>query len=184
MTALDAIIDAASRFIDMLLASLLAIMVVLVFGNVVLRYAFNSGITASEEVARWAFVWMTFLGALVALREHAHLGTDVLVARLPRAGKRLCLAAGQLLMIGTTCLLFIGSLAQVKVNMAVKAPVTGVSMAFFYASGMAFAVPAAAILLRELWRTATNRLRDDELVMVVESEDVLHMPAQPKVRDT
>ena len=37
-------------------------MVVLVFGNVVLRYAFNSGLTMSEEVSRWLFVWLTFMG--------------------------------------------------------------------------------------------------------------------------
>ena len=54
-------------------------MVVMVFGNVVLRYGFNSGITVSEELSRWLFVWMTFLGAIVALRNarppgHRHAG--------------------------------------------------------------------------------------------------------------
>ena len=65
-------------------------MVVLVFGNVVLRYGFNSGITVSEEVSRWLFVWLTFLGAIVALKEHGHLGSDMLVARLPPRGKKRC----------------------------------------------------------------------------------------------
>lgn len=37
-------------------------MVVLVFTNVVLRYALNSGIAVSEELSRWLFVWLTFLG--------------------------------------------------------------------------------------------------------------------------
>ena len=64
-------------------------MVVLVFGNVVLRYGFNTGITVSEEVSRWLFVYMTFLGAIVALREHGHLGVDMLVNRLPVAGKKI-----------------------------------------------------------------------------------------------
>ena len=66
----------------------LMIMVVLVFGNVVLRYGFNSSITVSEEVSRWLFVWVTFMGAVVALREHTHLGTDVLVSRLPPSARR------------------------------------------------------------------------------------------------
>ena len=48
-------------------------MVLLVFGNVVLRYGFNSGITVSEEVSRWLFIWGTFMGAIVALREHGRL---------------------------------------------------------------------------------------------------------------
>ena len=65
----------------------LLLMVVLVFGNVVLRYVFNSSITLSEEISRWLFVWITFMGAVVALREHAHLGTDALVSRLPPAGQ-------------------------------------------------------------------------------------------------
>jgi hypothetical protein len=45
------------------IAACLAAMVVLVFGNVVLRYGFNSGIAVSEELSRWLFVWLTFMGA-------------------------------------------------------------------------------------------------------------------------
>lgn len=46
------IIDGYCRLLDALIALALAVMVVLVFGNVVLRYGFNSGITVSEEVSR------------------------------------------------------------------------------------------------------------------------------------
>ena len=81
------LIDRVCGLFSFLMVACLALMVVMVFGNVVLRYGFNSGITVSEELSRWLFVWMTFLGALVALRTHSHLGTDSLVARLPRAGR-------------------------------------------------------------------------------------------------
>ena len=77
------IIDLYCRILKCTIAVCLAVMVVLVFGNVVLRYAFNSGITVSEELSRWLMVWLTFLGAIVALREHAHLGVDTLVRALP-----------------------------------------------------------------------------------------------------
>ena len=60
-----------------LVVACLAVMVVLVFGNVVLRYAFNSGISVSDELSRWLFVWITFMGAVVAMREGTHLGTDI-----------------------------------------------------------------------------------------------------------
>ncbi len=46
----------------------LAVMLVMVFGNVVLRLFFNTGIDLSEEIPRFAFVWMTFLGAVVGMR--------------------------------------------------------------------------------------------------------------------
>jgi TRAP-type transport system small permease protein len=168
---LTRILDAYCRLLEYLIAACLAVMVVLVFGNVVLRYGFNSGITMSEEVSRWLFVWLTFLGAVVALKEHAHLGSDMLVSRLPLWGKKLCLVAGQLLMLFITWLLFSGSLAQAKINWEVEAPVTGASMAIFYGVGIVFAVSAALILLRDLWRVLSGQASEADLVMVKESEE-------------
>ena len=166
------LLDRFCRGLDILSGTALAIMCVMVFGNVVLRYAFNSGIAVSEELSRWLFVWMTFLGAVVAMKEGGHLGTDLLVSRLGHNGKRVCMAISQLLMLGCTWMLFQGSLAQVKINLDVEAPVTGWSMAIVYAAGIAFAVPVGALLVVQLWRTLANRLSDAELVMVQESEDL------------
>jgi TRAP-type C4-dicarboxylate transport system permease small subunit len=170
-------LDRICRVLEWLLALCLVTMVVMVFGNVVLRYVFNSGIAVSEELSRWLFVWMTFIGAIVALKEHGHLGTDIVVARLPRWGKRLCMAASQLLMLWVTWLLLQGSLAQTRINADVEAPVTGLPTAVVYAAGVAFAVPALLLLLAALWRTVSGRLSDDELVMVQESEDLAQVKA-------
>jgi len=167
---LTRIIDGYCWLLDALIAAALACMVVLVFGNVVLRYGFNSGITVSEEVSRWLFLWMTFLGAVVALKEHAHLGSDTLVSRLPRPGKRICLIAGQFLMLYITWLVFKGSLDQTRINWDASAPVTGLPLAIVYASGVVFAVSAAVLLVRESWRALLGRVRDEELVMVKEEE--------------
>ena len=165
-------IDRYCRLLEWTIALLLAMMVLLVFGNVVLRYVANSGITVSEELSRWLFVWMTFLGAIVAVKEHGHLGTDMLVSKLGPKGKRVCLVIGQALMLYATWLLFSGSLAQARINWDVEAPVTGLSVAIFYSSGIVFAVSAGLLLAREMWRTVSGELRDDELVMVQESEDL------------
>ena len=117
-----------TRALDMLSGLCLAIMVVLVFGNVVLRYTMNSGITVSEELSRWLFVWLTFMGAVVALREHGHLGTDVLVSRLPAVGKKVCLVLAQIAMLYVSWLLLKGSWAQMVINADTEAPVTGASV--------------------------------------------------------
>src|SRR5262249_16807536 len=110
------------RAVEALLALLLLAMVVMVFGNVVLRYAFNSGITMSEELSRFCFVWLTFIGAIVAMREGTHLGMDNLVARLPRAGKLACLGASQALIAGCCAVLLWGSWRQHDINASVAAP--------------------------------------------------------------
>ena len=169
------LIDGACKGIEFLIALGLAIMVVLVFGNVMLRYGFNSGITLSEEVSRWLFIWGTFLGAVVALREHGHLGVDMVVQKLPRAGKKVCLAAGHLVMLYIVWLLFQGSLAQTRINWDVSAPVTGASMAVVYTSGIVFSVCAALILALDLYRLLSGQIADDELVMVQESEEAVQL---------
>ena len=161
-----------TRALDMLSGLCLAIMVVLVFGNVVLRYTMNSGITVSEELSRWLFVWLTFMGAVVALREHGHLGTDVLVSRLPAAGKKVCLVLAQVAMLYVSWLLLKGSWAQMVINADTEAPVTGASVGIFYASGVLMGGSAIAILLRDLLRTLFVPLSDNELVMVQESEEL------------
>jgi TRAP-type C4-dicarboxylate transport system permease small subunit len=171
-------LDGYCRVLEALMALAMAAMVVLVFGNVVMRYAFDSGITVSEEVSRWLFVWLTFMGAVVAVKEHGHLGTDMLVGRLGPAGKKACLVLAQLLMLYITWLLISGSLQQARINFDVEAPVTGASVAIFYASGVFFGVSSGLLLIRELWRNVTGQLKESELVMVQESEDLAALEAQ------
>lgn len=163
------------RLLSVVIVVCLAAMVLMVFGNVVLRYGFNSGITFSEELSRWLFVWLTFLGAIVAIREHGHLGTDMLVSRLPLAGKKLLHVVAHVLMLYVSWLIFSGSLAQTRINWDVEAPVTGASLALFYGVGVVFAVSSALLLLNELLRVLTGKASEGELVMVQESEDLAHL---------
>jgi len=166
------IVEGYFKLLKILIALFLAIMVVLVFGNVVLRYAFNSGITVSEEVSRWLFVWLTFLGAIVALRQHGHLGVDALVRRLPNAGKRACLIVTQILMLYATWLLLQGSWEQTMINLDVKSPSAGISMGLIYGVGVVFSVSVGIIILHDLYRIFTGQMSEAEMVMVKESEEL------------
>ena len=142
-----------TRALEGLIALMLAAMVVLVFGNVVLRYGFDSGITVSEEIARWLFVWLTFMGALVALHREEHLGSDFLVSHLGPRGRQACRVLGQLAMLGVCAILLHGALTQMRINADVRAPVTGASVGIFYAAGVVFAAGAAVLLVAQLVRT-------------------------------
>lgn len=162
------------RVLEYLIALFLAIMVVLVFGNVFMRYALNSGFTVSEELSRWLFVWVTFLGAVVALRDNAHLGTDMLVGRLGPAGKKICMTLSLIAMLYCLWLVFKGSYDQSVVNWDSTSAVMEVSMGWFYSSGVVFAVLSAPILLLDLWRLLSGQIDDQHLVLIQESEDVPH----------
>lgn len=167
------IIDLYCHALKFVIAPCLAAMVVLVFGNVALRYLFNSGLTQSEELSRWLLVWLTFLGAIIAVREHAHLGVDTLVKVLPTLGKKICFVISYVLMLWANWLLVQGSWKQAVITYGDAAPATQLSVGlFFYSSGVVFGVSAAVIMLYDLYRVLTGAAKQDELVAVKESEDV------------
>ena len=154
---MERILDFYCAVLKGVIALCLAIMVVLVFGNVVLRYGFNSGITVSEELSRWLLVWLTFLGAIVAVREHAHLGVDSLVRMLPATGKRVCFIINYSLMIYADWLLLTGSWRQTLINIDDRAPATSLSLGIFYFVGVVFGVSAGVLLVYDLFRVISGQ---------------------------
>ena len=153
------IVTAYFQVLRFFIAACLVVMVVLVFGNVVLRYAFNSGITVSEELSRWLFVWMTFVGAIVAMKDRAHLGMDSVVSRLPLWGKKACFILSNVLMLYAVWLFASGSWQQTIINLDNRAPATGLSSGLYYGVGLFFCVSAAAIIAYHLFRVTTGRIR-------------------------
>lgn len=150
----------------------MAMMVVMVFANVVLRYVFNSGITVSEELARFCFLWLIFVGSVVAMRERGHLGVDSLIARLPRSGKVLFVLISNALMLWVCYLFFVGSWRQTVVGWGTLKPATGIPMAFHYATGLVMSLGIAVILIGNTWRVLSGKASDAELIQIVESEEV------------
>lgn len=164
-------INAFFKLLEFLVVVCMAAMVVMVFGNVVLRYGFNSGITVSDEMSRYCFIWLTYIGAMVAMRDGAHLGVDTLIRRLPRAGRKLCFALNQLLMLFCNVLFFMGTFEMHELQRTNISPVVGISMIWVYGIGYVVSVVMGAINLHRLWQLFTNQLSDEQLVQVMESED-------------
>lgn len=81
----ERIFIAANRF---LIIAMMAAMVVMVFANVVSRYIWNYSFIWAEELSQYLMVWITFLGAGLALREGRHVAVELLQDRLPSKTKR------------------------------------------------------------------------------------------------
>jgi TRAP-type C4-dicarboxylate transport system permease small subunit len=63
-------------------------MCIAVFGQVVYRKVLEGSIPWSEELARYLFVWMVWLGASLGVYYKTHFGIDLLVKKLPVFSKR------------------------------------------------------------------------------------------------
>jgi len=117
------------RAADRLMAAALAVMVVLVFANVVLRYGFGTGIASAEELSRLLFVWMVFIGATAAYPRGEQMAFLGLLARF--RGKALLVATQFVhLMVILACgLVGWGAWQQVVIGLNSKSVVLGYPMA-------------------------------------------------------
>ncbi|MDR2390952.1 MAG: TRAP transporter small permease [Planctomycetota bacterium] len=71
-----------------LLIVLMILLAVFCFAQVFWRVALRDPLAWSEEVSRYLFVWLTFIGAATAVGEWCHFQVDVLTSKLPRVPAR------------------------------------------------------------------------------------------------
>jgi TRAP-type C4-dicarboxylate transport system permease small subunit len=138
------------RVLELLLVGCLLTMIAMVFGNVVLRYGFDSGLVLSEELSRFAFVWMTFVGAILAAREGLHVGVDTVLVALPDWAQRLCLVVAESLVIAC-CLVFVwGTWRQHEINATTYAAVSGLPLIWIFGVGYVTGTGIAYISLMRI----------------------------------
>lgn len=169
--------DTFFRGLEMLLVALLAGMVLMVFGNVMMRWFFNSGILISEELSRYFFVWLTFIGAVVVARENAHLGVDALVRSLGDGGRLICMVLADALVLLCCAVFFWGTLMQAPLNATNVAPVTGINMLWVFGVGFFTSVGIGLMTLGRLIRALTGTLKPGELdafAGIAADEDIAH----------
>ena len=151
------------RSLEWVLISILGLMVILVFGNVVLRYGFNSGITFSEEVSRFLFVWMVFLGSVLMLRDNGHLGVHTLTKMLPLAGKKICKLVSDLTVLACCVLLTIGGWQIVKMNMVNIAPISEIPLGVVYLACLFCSVGMGVLLIGSIYRLLSGTMTEQEM---------------------
>ena len=78
------------KFISYLASTAMAIIVIIVFANVFMRYVLNTGLTWSDEVSIDLFIWFIFLGGILAGLDGMHLKVDVFIDRMPHKMQGVC----------------------------------------------------------------------------------------------
>lgn len=119
----------------------------LVITQVVSRYIFNSPFTWTEEVARFALVWLAFLGAGFVMARRTHIVVDLLVEKLGLVGKRVVnVFAISVVLISAVMMTWAGAELAIR-TAALKSPAAGIPMPFLYS---AVAVGFALIFIHGL----------------------------------
>ncbi|WP_239142887.1 TRAP transporter small permease [Variovorax sp. WS11] len=184
---LKTIADALTRGLEIVMVLCMVVMLVMVFGNVVLRLFFNTGIDLSEEMPRYAFVWMTFLGAIVGMRRRAHLGVDMLVQALPVLGRRVCWGISQAVMLVCCGYIVYGTWLQHDIIAGTASPVAQISTLWVFGVSYLTGGAIGLICLSNLVRLLAGKVEDSELIDVheegmSEAIEVEHEMAEQQAR--
>jgi TRAP-type C4-dicarboxylate transport system permease small subunit len=110
------LLDRIEKALDAVLVFMMIVMAGAVVLQVTSRYVFNNPTSWSEELARYLFVWITFLGAAVVIRKRRHVDVTVLTDRLPPG------AAKFVYLVSDVAVLFmLGALTWAGVGLAIMA---------------------------------------------------------------
>ena len=156
------------RLLEIVLVSCMAVMFVLVFINVIMRLFFNSGIDISEELPRYAFVWMCFVGGVLGMRRHSHLGVDMVVAALPVLGRKVCWGISQVIMAVCSLFMLYGTWLQHDIIRLNASPVMQISMLYVYGVSYLAGFAMALICVVNLIRLVLGQVEEHELIDVME----------------
>jgi TRAP-type C4-dicarboxylate transport system permease small subunit len=117
-------------------------MTIVVVLQVICRYLLGAALTWSEEFARYGLVWITFLGAGIALKRRAHMGVQIIVGMFsPGVRKTVQLFT----ILGVMGFLLIATLKGMELalfNMKQYSPAIGLPMGFVY-----LAIPSGCLVM-------------------------------------
>ncbi len=141
------------KILSYLCGVLIFAMTVLIFVQVICRYAMNDSLTWSEEIGRFIFVWITFLGLPVALKAKAHVALDLLLKKTSGAFHRTLLIINAILTAVLASAIFYSGLQLVKLGSRQKSSALMIPMDYVY-----LVIPIGGILL--LFFTITVFIRE------------------------
>lgn len=131
---MDSIFERIGKIVGEIVDNLMFIallgMVILVTANVFMRYVLNTGIPQSEELARYLFVWVVFMGAITAFKEKKHVGVDILVSRLKGIPRRIINTISYIFVVIACAIMLKGGIAFTKLSMSSLGPATKIPFSY------------------------------------------------------
>ncbi len=163
--------DKLFRGIDYFTGILTGLMVLFVFLNVMLRICFSSGLTWSEELSRYLFVFVTYIGAISAMRANGHMIVDMLISKVRPGLQMILYVLSQSLVAVLMGILVHGSFKMVIQNTDSHTAALGISYALLYSAGIITGVSIAIIAVTNIIHAITHPSEISKIVTSGTSDD-------------
>jgi TRAP-type C4-dicarboxylate transport system permease small subunit len=142
MRGFSRIVAGINWLAEQLLCSIVAVMVIDIGVAIIARYVFNDSIVWTEELARYLFIWLTFLGAGVGIGGKIHVGIDTFVALVPLKNRWRAIVVLDGVSAMIVCGLIWSGLKLTMIGLGSEALLLPIPMAVVYA-----AAPAGALVM-------------------------------------
>jgi TRAP-type C4-dicarboxylate transport system permease small subunit len=139
LNKLDKALTAAAKWTSIVL---FAVMVLLSILQVICRYVLHVSLSFTEELARFLFIWVTFLGSAMALKKDQHVKMDLLVRQFPEIAQKAVRFVLFLVSLIAYWILIYYGFVLVKKTVYQTSAALGLPMSYIY-----FAVPVCGILM-------------------------------------
>lgn len=122
----------ASNALEATAAAMLVAICAIVFAGVFFRYFLHIGLGWTEELARYLQVWMTFLGATVAVKRWAHFQLTIVDQVIAHRARRFTRIFGILVVMTLAGIMIKHGLDITRVTWKQSSPVLGWPIGYLY----------------------------------------------------
>lgn len=132
MGILDKIESVITKIMGYLLAILMGIMMVDVFAAVIVRYVIKQSFSFSDEIGRYVFVWIVFIGMAMCVSLDKHVSLDLLPKALKGAPKKYLMLVIYIFQIILFAAILMGSFQLLKIGGNQKSASLRIPMTYIY----------------------------------------------------
>lgn len=139
MNKIDAMLVKCEEWLAIILA---VTMTAVIFAQVISRTFLGTPLSWSEELGRYLFVWLCFIGASIALYRGAHLGIDTIVQAVPEKVRNFMILSTYALVLLLLYVMLNEGMTLVAKTAMQKSAAMRIPMSYAYA-----AIPVSAVLM-------------------------------------
>lgn len=128
--------------LEILAGAMLVAICVIVFAGVFFRYFLHIGLGWTEEAARYLQIWMTFIGATVAVKRWSHFQLMIINERIPKNWRRGTRVFALGVVMALAAVMIVNGAEITEISWTQTSPIMSWSFGYLY-----LVVPVSGVLI-------------------------------------
>lgn len=155
----DRLTEGLLKVCEIVSVTLMVILVTCTVLQVFCRFILNNALVWSEEVSRFAGIWMVVLSTAIAIHKRSHMTIDIVTGKFSLKGQNICrTVADFIIMLVCVCMIRFGAV-MITMFAGTPAPATHLSMGIVYAGVIVGWVCSLLIALVTFVKSFTEMIR-------------------------